>query len=335
MKLGSLFDGIGGWQLSAIRAGIEPVWSSEIETFPLEVTKRRFPNTKQLGDVTKINGADIEPVDIITSGSPCQDLSVANGERKGLDGERSGLFFDAIRIVRQMRMSTGGVHCRFYIFENVPGTLSSNQGMDFRTILESITECKIPVPRSGRWANAGLVRSRRCDVGWRILDAQYFRSTEGDFLLPQRRRRLWIVADFGEKHRCAEKILFECQGLPGDIEQGERKRKRTPSNIEKSIRTASNVQYGGASVVKIRSGKDEGNAGKGALIGIEQSFTLGCNNDQTLFQEVSTVGGQSEPIYSIGHDERSAGLKPNVVDPLTRKDYLRSPVVAQPINNKG
>ena len=294
MKLGSLFDGIGGWQLSAIRAGIEPVWSSEIETFPLEVTKRRFPNTKQLGDVTKINGADIEPVDIITSGSPCQDLSVANGERKGLDGERSGLFFDAIRIVRQMRMSTGGVHCRFYIFENVPGTLSSNQGMDFRTILESITECKIPVPRSGRWANAGLVRSRRCDVGWRILDAQYFRSTEGDFLLPQRRRRLWIVADFGEKHRCAEKILFECQGLPGDIEQGERKRKRTPSNIEKSIRTASNVQYGGASVVKIRSGKDDGNAGKGALIGIEQSFTLGCNNDQTLFQEVSTVGGQSE-----------------------------------------
>ena len=142
MKLGSLFDGIGGWQLSAIRAGIEPVWSSEIETFPLEVTKRRFPNTKQLGDVTKINGADIEPVDIITSGSPCQDLSVANGEGKGLDGERSGLFFDAIRIVRQMRMSTGGVHCRFYIFENVPGTLSSNQGMDFRTILESITECK-------------------------------------------------------------------------------------------------------------------------------------------------------------------------------------------------
>jgi DNA (cytosine-5)-methyltransferase 1 len=108
VKLGSLFDGIGGWQLSAIRAGIEPVWSSEIETFPLEVTKRRFPNTKQLGDVTKINGADIEPVDIITSGSPCQDLSVANGERKGLDGSRSGLFFDAIRIVRQMRMSTGG-----------------------------------------------------------------------------------------------------------------------------------------------------------------------------------------------------------------------------------
>ena len=108
MKLGSLFDGIGGWQIAAVSAGIEPVWSSEIETFPIEVTKRRFPNTKQLGDITKINGAEIEPVDIITSGSPCQDFSVANAERNGLDGKRSGLWFDAIRVVRQMRMSTGG-----------------------------------------------------------------------------------------------------------------------------------------------------------------------------------------------------------------------------------
>ena len=108
MKLGSLFDGIGGWCLSAQRFGITPVWSSEIETFPIEVTKKHFPNVKQLGDIRNIDGSKIEPVDIITAGSPCQDFSVANDERKGLEGERSGLFTESIRINRQMRMSTGG-----------------------------------------------------------------------------------------------------------------------------------------------------------------------------------------------------------------------------------
>lgn len=290
MTLGSLFDGIGGWQLAGVRNGIKPVWSSEIETFPLEVTKRRFPETKQLGDVTKINGADVEPVDIITSGSPCQDLSIA-GERRGLDGERSGLFFDAIRIVRQMRVSTGNVYPRFYIFENVPGTLSSNQGMDFRTILESITGCEIPIPRSGRWANAGLVRSRRADVGWRIIDAQYLRSTEGNFLLPQRRRRLWIVTDFAESGRCAEKILFEQDGLSGNSQEVEKTRASSSSTVEKSIRTTNRVlNEGGNTIVKIRSGKDDGTAGKGALIGCEQSFALSCTNDQFLFQDTDKPG---------------------------------------------
>lgn len=107
LTLGSLFDGIGGWQVSGIKAGVKPVWSSEIEPFPLAVTKLRFPSTIQLGDITKINGAKIQPVDIICMGSPCQDLSIA-GKREGLDGERSGLFRDAIRIVRAMRNATGG-----------------------------------------------------------------------------------------------------------------------------------------------------------------------------------------------------------------------------------
>ena len=107
LTLGSLFDGIGGWQVSGIKAGVKPVWSSEIESFPLAVTKLRFPSTIQLGDITKIDGAKIQPVDIICMGSPCQDLSIA-GKREGLDGERSGLFRDAIRIVRAMRNATGG-----------------------------------------------------------------------------------------------------------------------------------------------------------------------------------------------------------------------------------
>ena len=336
LKLGSLFDGIGGWCLSAVRNGIEPLWSSEIETFPMEVTKKHFPNVKQLGDIRNIDGSKIEPVDIITAGSPCQDFSVANGERKGLEGERSGLFTESVRIIRQMRMSTGGVHCRFYILENVPGILSSNKGMDFRDVLSHLTNTEIPIPRFGRWANAGLVRSRQCDVGWRILDSQYFRSTRGNYLIPQRRRRIWIVCDFGKTNRCAEKILFEFNRLQGDDQTKCQKGQGIASNIEKSIRATDSIEkWGGNAIVKIRSGLDDGSAGKGALIGLEQSFTLSCNNDQTLFQDVSTVVGQHEPIYSIGHDERSAGLKPNVTDPLTRKDYLRCPVVAQPIDEGG
>ena len=107
LTLGSLFDGIGGWQLAAIKAGVKPIWSSEIEPFPLAVTKLRYPETMQLGDITKIDGAKIPPVDIICMGSPCQDLSIA-GKREGLQGERSGLFRVAVRLIRSMRVSTGG-----------------------------------------------------------------------------------------------------------------------------------------------------------------------------------------------------------------------------------
>ena len=265
----------------------------------------------------------------------CQSFSVA-GKREGLCGE-SGLFFDAIRVVRQMRMSTGGVHCRFYILENVPGTLSSNGNMDFRTILESITECEIPMPRSGGWANAGLVRSRRCDVGWRILDAQYFRSTEGVFLLPQRRKRLWLVADFAETGRCVEKILFECESLQGDTEPSGKTRERTPSTAEKSTRTASElVHRGGTAVVKIRSGRDDGTAGKGALIGIEQSFTLGCGNDQTLFQErkpiddLSTTGGQNATLYE-NHAQDYRVKEVSVAPTIGTRPTTNPPIVMENI----
>lgn len=107
LTLGSLFDGIGGWQIAAVKNGVKPIWSSEIEPFPLAVTKLRFPDTVQLGDITKIDGAKIPPLDIVCMGSPCQDLSIA-GKREGLEGERSGLFRDAIRIIRAMRNATGG-----------------------------------------------------------------------------------------------------------------------------------------------------------------------------------------------------------------------------------
>ena len=205
LKLGSLFDGIGGFPLSAQRHGIEPVWASEIEPFPIKVTQHHFPNMKHLGDITQINGAEIEPVDIITFGSPCQDLSVA-GKREGLEGERSGLFMDAVRIIREMRTATRGQCPRFAVWENVPGAFSSNKGEDFRAVLSEIAETEIPMPRSGKWANAGMVRTERIDIAWRTLDAQYWG-------VPQRRKRIFLVADF--TGQCAGEILFKPEGLRG------------------------------------------------------------------------------------------------------------------------
>lgn len=226
MKLGSLFDGIGGWQLAAVKVGITPIWSSEIEKFPQAVTARYFPNTKQLGDITKIDGTKIETVDIICMGSPCQDLSIA-GKREGLDGERSGLFRIAINIIRAMRTATNGKYPRFVVWENVPGAFSSNRGNDFRTVLEEITETKIPMPKSGRWAKAGMVRSNRCEVAWRVPDSQYWG-------VPQRRKRIFLVADFGG--RCASKVLFEPESVSRYITQSSSERKRVARNIEDSIR---------------------------------------------------------------------------------------------------
>lgn len=203
--LGSLFDGIGGWPLAATKHGIEPVWAAEIEPLPIEVTKKHFPTMKQLGDITGINGAEIEPVDIICMGSPCQDWSIA-GKREGLAGARSGLFMDAVRIVREMRELTNGKYPRFVVWENVPGAFSSNKGSDFRAVLEEITESQVPMPKSGRWAKAGMVRSNSCEVAWRTLDAQYWG-------VPQRRKRIFLVSDF--RGGCAAEILFKPEGVSG------------------------------------------------------------------------------------------------------------------------
>lgn len=165
LTLGSLFDGIGGFPLCAVLSGVTPIWAAEVDPACVAVTKQRFPNMKHLGDVSKINGSEITPVDIITFGSPCQDLSVA-GERKGLkhvdngsdETTRSGLFIDAIRIVYEMREATYGRYPTYIVWENVEGAFNSRGGRDFQTVLEKITKTEIPVPQSGKWAKAGVVR---------------------------------------------------------------------------------------------------------------------------------------------------------------------------------
>lgn len=209
MKLGSLFDGIGGFPYAGSLLGITPVWASEIEKVPIEITKRHFPKMKHLGDLTKINGSEIEPVDVITFGSPCQDLSIA-GKGAGLNGERSGLFLEAIRIIKEMRKSTNGAYPRFAVWENVPGAFSSNKGQDFRRVLEEITETEIPMPESGKWAASGMVRVSGRGIYWRVLDAQYWG-------VPQRRKRIFLVADF--RGKCGSEILFEPEGLRGNFEK--------------------------------------------------------------------------------------------------------------------
>lgn len=169
----------------------------------MAVSKHHFPHVRHYGDISRVNGAELEPVDIITFGSPCQDMSVA-GKREGLYGERSGLFMEAVRTIREMREATNGAYPRYAIWENVPGAFSSNKGHDFRAVLEEITEAEIPMPQSGKWATAGMVRGNGRSVAWRVLDAQYWG-------VPQRRRRIFLVADF--RGQCAPEILFEPEGM--------------------------------------------------------------------------------------------------------------------------
>lgn len=219
ITMGSLFDGIGGFPLAAIRNGITTVWASEIEKFPIEVTKIRFPQMVHVGDITKLNGAELPPVDIICGGSPCQDLSVA-GARAGLAGARSGLFMEQIRIVKEMREAEKRrgradelVRPRFMLWENVPGAFSSGQpkGEDFRIVLEEIIRIAVPTlsvprPKDGVWNIAGSIVGDSFSVCWRCLDAQYWG-------VPQRRKRIFLVADFAG--RSAEQILFVPEGVSG------------------------------------------------------------------------------------------------------------------------
>ena len=224
MTLGSLFDGIGGFPLAAVHCGGVPVWASEREPFPMRVTKLRFPDMLHVGDITKLDGAKLPPVDVICGGSPCQDLSVA-GLRKGLAGERSGLFMDQVRIVKEMRaederrgVSDDFIRPRYLVWENVPGAFSSANGEDFRAVIEEIVHikdstCHVPRPDTGRWESAGAaILGDQFSLAWRVLDAQYWG-------VAQRRRRIFLVADFGGL--TAPKILFEQERLPGDPAEGQ------------------------------------------------------------------------------------------------------------------
>ncbi len=215
LTLGSLFDGSGGFPLGGLLAGITPVWASEIEPFPIRVTTKRLPFMKHYGNISAMDGGEIEPVDIITFGSPCQDMSIA-GRRDGLDGSRSSLFYEAVRIIKEMRCATDGRYPRYIVWENVPGAFSSNKGEDFKAVLETVIgiaepNAEMPMPEKARWPYADLYMGDGWSVAYRTLDAQYWG-------VPQRRRRIYLVADLAGGS--AGKILFESEGLSGYSAEG-------------------------------------------------------------------------------------------------------------------
>lgn len=246
---------------------------------------------KHLGDITKINGAEIETVDVITGGSPCQDLSIA-GKRAGLAGARSGLFMEQIRIVKEMRAHdkangrTGDmVRPRFMVWENVPGAFSSNKGQDFAAVLEEIIRIAEPeapdieVPEKGwnTWGGYHDEVGGRWSVAWRVHDAQHWG-------VPQRRRRISVVADFGGD--TAGEILFERKSVSRHFAESGTARERL----------AGNTKSGASYAVRIRGGCDGG--GKGALVQEDKSGTLGTSNDQTIFQNCLTQWDcQSKRIF--------------------------------------
>ncbi|MCL2223584.1 MAG: DNA (cytosine-5-)-methyltransferase [Defluviitaleaceae bacterium] len=211
LTLGSLFDGSGGFPLGGLLCGIKPLWASEVEPFPIRVTTKRLPDMMHLGDINTLDGAAIPPVDIITGGFPCQNLSVA-GKRAGLHGERSGLFFQMVRVIREMREVTGHRLPRFVVVENVPGMYTSNRGADFREVLNELVQIKdpsayIPMPATGKWPKSGDILADDFSLAWRTLDAQFWG-------VPQRRRRCFLVVDFDGKS--AGEILFNETRLFGN-----------------------------------------------------------------------------------------------------------------------
>lgn len=224
MKIGSLFDGSGGFPLAFSICGFEPVWAAEVEPYPIAVTRSRFPNMKHHGNVSLVDGAEIEPVDVITFGAPCQDMSIA-GKRAGMKHEdrgddettRSGLFFEAIRITNEMRVATRGKYPRFIIWENVPGAFSSNKGGDFQSVLEAFCSIggdsvSVPMPEKDKWSYSGEIVGDGYSVAWRTHDAQYWG-------VPQRRRRIYVVADLNGE--CAREVLFKPESVRGYFAQGD------------------------------------------------------------------------------------------------------------------
>ena len=236
MKMMSLFDGSGGFPLAAAICGIEPVYASEVEPYPIAVTRSRFPKMIHLGDVSKVHGWDLDPVDVITFGSPCQDMSIA-GKRAGIkntaagdeETTRSGLFLEAVRVIREMREATNGRYPAFAVWENVPGAFSSNKGEDFRIVLQELVgivepEAVVPeVPKWG-WNYFDLWVGDKWSLAYRTVDAQHWG-------VPQRRRRIYLVLDL--RGQRAGKVLFEPESLRGYPAPRREARKATSTNAER------------------------------------------------------------------------------------------------------
>lgn len=289
IKLGSLFDGSGTMPLCAAMCGGHPVWASEVEPYPIAVTKTHLPNMKHLGSVTDIKGFLIEPVDIITFGSPCQDLSIA-GKRAGLNGAKSGLFWEAIRIIWEMLLATGGKYPRFVIWENVPGALSSNKGKDFEVVLNELLHLREfaggradqSILQHGKWGGASQT-TELLPIELSMLNGGESPSAGAEYMLSA-----ILVENPPEWSFLSEKALN------GILNRASRRGKKLQdlllTAIHGMIEWWQQNPAGGqreAYTMKIRSGCDGG--GKGPLVQEELSATLATHQDQTLFELRNTV----------------------------------------------
>ena len=308
LTLGSLFDGSGGFPLGGILAGIEPRWSSEIEPFPVLVTHKRLPQVQHYGDVSTLNGAELPPVDIITFGSPCQDLSIA-GKRAGIhDGDRSNLFFQAIRIIKEMRDATNGRYPRYCVWENVPGAFSSNGGDDFKAVLEAVIGVKekgieVPAPENHRWAKSDVYLGDGWSVAYRVFDAQYWG-------VPQRRARIYLVADFAGGS--AGEILFKSEGVSGYTPQGFRAWQGAAGGAEEGTgETGGRSDAGGGTLCL----NPQGNSG----VGITEDKALALvaqdhGNHPAVLHAAGFSTEHSAKARSIGYEEEvSPTLRAGVV----------------------
>ena len=316
LTLGSLFDGSGGFPLGGMLAGIEPKWSSEIEPFPVLVTHKRLPEVTHYGDVSELKGSELEPVDIITFGSPCQDLSIA-GRRAGIhDGARSNLFFQAIRIIKEMREATDGKYPRYCVWENVPGAFSSNDGDDFKAVLEAVIGVKeegieVPAPDGHRWGKADVLLGDGWSLAYRVLDAQYFG-------VPQRRARIYLVADFAGAG--AGEVLFKSDGLSGYSAESFGAWQRAARGAEEGFGETGSCDGGGCGDggdPGRNPGRDphdgryclnpQGNSG----VGITEDKTLALvaqdhGNHPAILQSAGFSTEHSAQSRSIGYEEEKA-----------------------------
>ncbi|MBS5776103.1 MAG: DNA (cytosine-5-)-methyltransferase [Finegoldia magna] len=341
LTLGSLFDGSGGFPLAAIFCGIKPIWASEVEPFPIRVTQKNLPQVKHLGDIKDIDGSLIEPADIISFGSPCQDLSIA-GKRAGLEGKKSNLFYEAIRVIKEMRCKSNGKYPRYLLWENVPGAFSSNKGEDFRCVLEEITRIKdstVKLSRPPRWHSAGEILGDNFSLAWRVLDSKYFG-------VPQRRRRIFLVADLdGGSSR---EILFEQKSLSGDTSEGCEKGKRNTRAIKESFNKTICLNDQGGERMDISedlSGTLRAKAGNPPLLyDIRQTSENTKNERHNIYEcDVSRTidtsgntptrnqGGVAivEDIYTMSKNSHFTKADKNISSSLVATDYKDPPLVNQ------
>ena len=338
LTIGSLFDGIGGFPIVAQMYGVEPVWASEIEEPCIRITKRHFPNMKHYGDITKMNGAEIEPVDIISGGSPCQDISAA-GKQAGINRKcsacgmilpldfsddscpkcgaeveltRSGLFMEQIRIIKEMRKATNERFPKVIIWENVSAAISSNNGDDFQVVLSEFAGLfgeKLPTLRPEKWCKAGEIVGDNGSLAWRTLDAQYWG-------VPQRRRRIYLVVDLTGQR--AGEILFKSESLRRHTPQGEIPWKRTTSEIKSSLETADRASKAESEEVKpLAIATQQVNAEMSEDVSPTLTAANGTSGSNRVFVVLNDQGGSvmdvSENITGTLRAE-SHGHAPIVVD---------------------